>query len=378
MNTLFSHAIAVEPPLSEEALADIPAKRGVLLLADERDAPILLLTAADLRARLRHRLAEPADDTRRKSADLRQITRKILYTLTPSHWEADATFLELARSLFPASFAELLSWRRAWLVHVDPSEEFPHFSRTRQPGQAGLTVGPFPSGQAARGFIETIEDLFDLCRDVACLRQSPHGPACTYWQMGRCTGPCHGAISLEPYRQQVAEAAAFASGQREPFLSRLRERMRQAADATEFERAAGLKKRLDRTRTLDHEDYAHVRPMEQWRFILVQPAASKKWRDVFLAVGPAVTKIAPLSQTPTDEQLAATLAAMAAACDTAAQPSPTSTADVYRLGLIAHYLFSSPAKRGAIIHYSPDMTPQELRAFVESVGEKRLAGQQGE
>jgi len=355
MDTLFPQSMDIHPPLNEEALSAVPAKRGVLLLTDEHDTPILLLTAADLRARLRNRLAEPPDE-RRKTADLRQITRNIRFTLAPSHFEADLVFLDAAEALFPTTFAELLSWRRAWLVQVDPSAEFPHFSRTRQPDRGGITLGPFPSGQAAQKFIETVEDLFDLCRDYACLRQAPNGPACAYRQMGRCTGPCNGTISLEAYRRQVGEAADFAAGCREPFLSRLRDRMLQASDATEFERAAGLKKRLERARALDHDDYAHVRPIEQWRFILIQPAASKKFQDVFLAVGPVVTKIAPLNKTPTAEQLASTLSTMAATRNPA---SPTD-ADLYRLGLVAHYLFSSPAKRGVLVRYAPTMTSQEL------------------
>src|SRR5512133_896673 len=99
---LFDVALPVSPPLSDDQLAAIPAKRGVLLLEGEGERPILLLTAADIRARLRNRLAEPAPDQGpKKTADLRQITRQIKYRLCPSHFETDLTYFELAQTIFP-------------------------------------------------------------------------------------------------------------------------------------------------------------------------------------------------------------------------------------------------------------------------------------
>lgn len=362
--SLFDTALPVSPPLSDEQLAAIPAKRGVLLLEDEGGRPILLLTAADIRARLRGRLAEPPpEEGRKKTADLRQITRQILYRLCPSHFETDLTYFELARTIYAGAFKDLLSWRPAWFVQVDPQEKFPHFARTREADGAGLCIGPFESGHSAQRFIEALEDLFDLCRDYGCLRQAPTGPACSYLQMGRCLGPCNGTISLDDYRQVMARAAAFAAGDREPAMADLQQRMQHAAATLEFEKASTLKKRLERAKTFTAEEYQHTRPLEQFRFILVQPAASKKQHEVFLCVGGTIVKAAPLDKIPTEPQLAATLTAMT---DLANRPRQhLDEAGRYRVGLVTHYLYCSPAKRGVIIHWPADMTPSDLAATIK-------------
>ena len=68
---IFDKRLEVVPPVADEAFADVPAKRGVLLLAADQDRPITLITAANLRARLRTRLAEDdADGPSRRIAGL--------------------------------------------------------------------------------------------------------------------------------------------------------------------------------------------------------------------------------------------------------------------------------------------------------------------
>ena len=47
---MFDGHVESAPPLPREQLALIPAKRGLVLLASAEDRPIVLLSAADLRA----------------------------------------------------------------------------------------------------------------------------------------------------------------------------------------------------------------------------------------------------------------------------------------------------------------------------------------
>ena len=56
---MFDAALEVGPGFGDPQLGAIPAKRGVLALLGDGDQPILLLTAADIRSRLRSRLSEP-------------------------------------------------------------------------------------------------------------------------------------------------------------------------------------------------------------------------------------------------------------------------------------------------------------------------------
>jgi len=212
---MFEGRLDVAAPLSDQQLREIPTKRGVFLLTADDDRPILLATAASIRSRVRGRLDEKDPEHSSRSADLRTITRAVHWKLAGGRFETDWRYLEIARAIWPKSYAKLLSWKPPWFVHVDPAEPYPHLRRTRDIfAGPGRNVGPFETTRSAEKFIEIVQDAFDLCRDIQCLRRSPNAPRCSYGQMGRCLSPCDGTIGMDAYRRQVARAADFAAGLR--------------------------------------------------------------------------------------------------------------------------------------------------------------------
>ena len=106
----FDGRLEVQPPLGDEQLSQIPARRGVMALLGPEGQTILLTTAADIRSRLRHRLQERPEGERKKTADLREVTRQILWRLAASHFEADLHFLELAEAIYGRRYPSLLAW----------------------------------------------------------------------------------------------------------------------------------------------------------------------------------------------------------------------------------------------------------------------------
>jgi len=363
----FDGQLHISAPLTNEQLCEVPAKRGVLALLGEGDRPIVLLTAANVRARLRGRLAEPQRDGRRKTVDLRTVTRKVLWKLATSHFETDLAFFEIARRIWPKTYGELLAWRPAWLVHVDAEQAYPRFVRTREAsGAGGRYFGPFNSARAAESFIEAIHDAFGLCRDYTCLRQSPHSQRCAYAEMGRCLSPCDGTISMGQYRHAVARAADFAAGRRRAFRRRLEEQMKQAADRLDFERAGTLKTRLDRLGELDGPSFAHVRPLEEFQYVIVQSGGGAGRAKVFLANGGEIAAASPLDYPPDACRLEKTLRRMARHC---ARPAGRDRTNMWRMGLVAQYLFCSPERRGLILHWDRRTTAEKLADAIEEARE---------
>jgi hypothetical protein len=220
----------------------------------------------------------------------------------------------------------------------------------------GLCLGPFPSARSAQGFIDAIEDGFDLCRDVGRLAQAPRARPCAYRQMGRCLGICDGSIDMDTYRAAVARAAAFAAGDRAAVLGELEARMKRAAAELRFEEAAALKMRLDRLAGLDAPAYAHVAPGEAFQFILVQRGA-RKAAKVFLADRGLIAPADPLAWPLKSEELATVLARMAALV---AQPDAAGRYDPWRVALVASYLLAGPQRRGAIVRWRGDLTAEAL------------------
>ena len=363
----FDGCVVVRPPLANEQLAEIPARRGVFLLSGEGGRAILLTTAASIRARLRNRLDEPVDEKRSRSADLRAITRAVHWKLAGGHFEMDFRYLEIARSIWPQTYPKLLSWRPAWFVHVNPEEAFPHFVRTRQVFAApGQYLGPFESGRSAERFLDAVRDGFDLCRDVRTLRRGPGAPRCAYGQMKRCLCPCDGSVSMEAYRRAVAEAARFAAGGRDEHLQHLAERMRAASAELAFERAAALKARLGRLSELAGEPYRHVGPARAFRFLLIQPSGSRRKVKVFRVDRGAIAEDKPPLDWPLVEgQVARAIRRMSRFVAEGARRG-SDPADRWRIGLVSRTLFSSISRGGLALRWHEPMAPAEVSAAIES------------
>ncbi len=366
---LFDVRLDVRPPLTDEQIAEVPAKRGVFLLAAEDDQPILLTTAASLRARLRGRLDEKDPDEKKRSADLRAVTRSVHWKLAPSHFEMDLVYLRIARRLWPDRYAKMLNWKPAWFVHVRPEDDDPHFTRTRDPfARRGRVLGPFESGRSAEKFIDVIQDAFDLCRDVQCLRRSPHAPRCAYGQMDRCLCPCDGTVTMEAYRRAVTDAAEFAAGNRREHLAGLREAMKTEAAALRFERASAIKTRLERLAALDAPAYAWVAPIESFRFLLFQRSGSRRAVRLFL-VDRGTVLPTPTLKYPFDiRQLQRRFDRMARLVAGRARRRQDPT-DTWRVGLAARALFAEAAQGGVALRWEEALTVERAVEAVEDAAE---------
>jgi excinuclease UvrABC nuclease subunit len=369
---IFESHLAVTPPLAAEQLTQVPAKRGILLLTDEAGTPITMITAGALRQRLATRLAEPTeDDAPRRSADLREITRHVWWTLTGSHFETDWRFLELAPQVWPRRFASMLSTRKPWFVDIQLQADDPHFARTHEPARGSRAFGPFPSGRSADEFVHILVEVFGLCRHPQRLPHAPQSHPCAYLQMGKCHGVCMGKVSMEAYRGILAEAIGVASGDDAAVRERWTCEMKTAAAALAFEDAARLKNRLARLDDLAGAEFEQTAPLEQFRFLVLQPALSRKAVRVFFVVGPTITDGGTLTAPFDDESLRPVLDRMAAL----AQVFPVGDSlSLWRVGLVAKYLYSNPERRGVMHRWNGEETPEVLGELIQSHADELALG----
>ncbi len=282
-----------KPPSPRDPL---PGVGGVYLLTDAEDRIIQLASAGNLRRALQVRLApptegeaQPAGVPTRKRADLRQIVRKIRWRTAHSAFEISYEYWRLARALLPDGYLKQVAFGPAWFAHVDPTAEIPRFvvgKVLRSP--PGIDLGPFFTNADATRFVQVLEDGFDLCRYHHILEQAPRGTACAYFDMGKCPAPCDGSIPMTRYREMIADALAFAAGERKPTYERCEAGMREAAARQAYEHAGKLKQRLERLREIEHKSFAQAAPIERFNYLIVQRGGGRTRVRPFFVRGGAI------------------------------------------------------------------------------------------
>jgi excinuclease ABC subunit C len=127
-------------------------------------------------------------------------------------------------------------------VKVTVQEPYPRVFVTRRVLDDGAKYfGPYTDVGAMRRALNVVKRTFTVrsCRyDMP--REMPDR-ACLDFYIKRCKGPCVGAQSQRDYRDMIDEVVAFLAGRTDEVTRRLRDKMVQASDRMDFERAAELR-----------------------------------------------------------------------------------------------------------------------------------------
>ncbi|MGB9623790.1 MAG: hypothetical protein ACPMAQ_02920 [Phycisphaerae bacterium] len=330
----------------------LPGGGGVYALTDAEGRLVLLASSESVRRAVGYRLSPPPEASK-KRADLKAVVRRIYWRRTCSPFETAFEFHRVARTLMPGTCMEACAFGPAWFVHVNLSARLPQFVPVKLLPESGNALGPFPTRAAAERFIETLEDLFDLCRYYHILQQAPHGQPCAYFEMGKCPAPCDGSIPLERYRERMAEAEAFGAGLWRAELPRWEQRMRQLAQLRQFEEANRLKQRLQRADWLRSETCRFVRPVAEFRYLVLQRGEGTTHVRPFFVRAGCIERGTSVGRKDLPAAAAAWIEAMRAA------PPDNPPADAALrsewIWLVSHYLFKGNDAPGLFL--GPDEWP---------------------
>lgn len=223
----------------KEELHKLPARPGVYIMHDERDAIIYVGKAKILRNRVRSYFRANVGRGPAIDSMIRQIAY-FEYIVTDTELEALILENNLIKEHRPKYNTLLVDDKTYPYIKVTTGEEFPRilFSRTRKKDKARY-FGPFTSAGAVHDTIELLNRMYGLrdCRRVLPRDTGKERPCLNYY-MKRCSGPCvKDGISPEAYREKVDLALEFLSGNYGLIIKDLTQKMEKASEDLEFEEA---------------------------------------------------------------------------------------------------------------------------------------------
>ena len=222
----------------QEELKKLPAKPGVYIMHDEKDDIIYVGKAISLKNRVRQYF----QTSRNKGVKIEQMVTHICrfeYIITDSELEALVLECNLIKEHRPKYNTMLMDDKTYPFIKVTVEEAFPRIMLARQIRKdKSKYFGPYTSAGAVKDTIELIRKLYNVrsCNRVLPRDVGKERP-CLNYHIHQCQAPCQGYITQEDYRNHINEVLHFLNGSYEGVLGELQQKMMQASEKMDFEKA---------------------------------------------------------------------------------------------------------------------------------------------
>ncbi|WP_200307158.1 excinuclease ABC subunit UvrC [Streptomyces adelaidensis] len=232
-----------DPSSYRPSPGQIPDSPGVYKFRDEHRRVIYVGKAKSLRQRLANYFQD--------LAGLHPRTRSMVTTAASVEWTVVSTEVEA------------LQLEYSWIKEFDPrfnvkyrddksypylavtmSEQYPRVQVMRGHKKKGVRYfGPYAHAWAIRDTVDLLLRVFPVrtCSAGVFKNAARTGRPCLLGYIGKCSAPCVERISAEDHRELAEEFSDFMAGRTGTYIRRLEQRMTDAAEEMEYERAARLR-----------------------------------------------------------------------------------------------------------------------------------------
>jgi DNA polymerase-3 subunit epsilon len=287
---------AKRPRHTRPDISGLPKDPGVYVFRNADGRPLYVGKSVCLRTRARAHFTTPGEWTGQ--------AEHVDYQST--HSELGALVLEnrLIKALRPPGNKRLKKTPDGYVyLRCRFDIPFPILEVAPEPAAGhSVTVGPLRGRAAAAELVEQLNSLFGLRHCGRTLPRRDHPSA--YGQMGRCLSPCLRDLDPNLYRERLDAALALFTGEDDgaaALLDHIDGQMRAASAERRYERAAWLRRRHARLRTLLSGLGGVLRAIHAGSRLVLAPHPSDPARhDAFWVVGGRVVDWGPLPDDPAE------------------------------------------------------------------------------
>ncbi|MFB3880425.1 MAG: excinuclease ABC subunit UvrC [Armatimonadota bacterium] len=246
-----------------DKLEELPDRPGVYLFKDVSGAVLYVGKAQSLRSRVRsyfqfvgqeQRLLPSSDLDARKRLMV-ELVRDMDFVVAESELEAlvlEFSLIQKHRPRFNVRYRDDKSYP---YIRIDLRDEFPTLCVIRQHAvvrDGARYFGPYPSTRSMWETIRLARRIFGICQRLIVSAKRRGGCTwtpekgrrarpCLDYYVGRCLGPCAGAVTSEEYKHAVKQVESFLEGRYEHVLAQLRGEMDRASADMRYELAAKIR-----------------------------------------------------------------------------------------------------------------------------------------
>lgn len=235
----------------KEALKNLPDKPGVYLMRDEHDVVIYVGKAKILKNRVRQYFHNSANHTN-KIQRMVALIKSFEYIVTDSELEALILECNLIKKYWPKYNTMLKDDKSYPYIKITSSEDFPRIMLVRDVKKdKAKYFGPYASAYSAKETIDLVRKMYKIrtCHRVLPRDIGKERP-CLNYHIKQCDAPCMGYINKEEYQLKIHEIIHFLGGNYMPVIKELEEKMLEASENLDFEKAAEYRDYIKAVKTI--------------------------------------------------------------------------------------------------------------------------------
>lgn len=263
------YTLAPRAPNLTEIIGGLPESSGIYAFSVRGHAPHFSWSI-NLKRRLKRLLVPSRPDAPHL---IRDGVDSVNFWLTGSRLEISLIMYELARFYNPDGYLRQLRLRLPWFVGLTSANAFPRLAvRNRLSRNSRALFGPFSSRDLAQRYEQEVLGLFQMRRCTEILEPQPDHPGCIYGEMNQCLRPCQCAVTREEYAGEAERVLDFLATNGQSSATALAIAREKASSEMDFELAAQLHKRLERTQATASVRDRAIASADEFNGVALTPA----------------------------------------------------------------------------------------------------------